>query len=253
MIQEPRSAAPVTEPILPAAAVADHQADMVGHAADLSAHHENSANKSLQSNASPESVRATYEDPPFGKTMVEALADSDPQGFQWGLIQALGEHARAVPADRRYLAAMLCQIGSALQYELDDDLAFDDFIQGLSRRRSGFDSLRAAIPVVAGFLARVVARPLLQAKAPPTPADLTRLLVVAHEVVRGSCERSGMRAWQLLPQIAETIASRGALRGVSVGALTEALPRLRERLCPRNHEPQRRPAAASASVNLGEM
>lgn len=148
---------------------------------------------------------------------------------------------------------MLCQLGSALEYELDDDFAFDDFVQGLAHRRSGLDSLRAAIPAVAGFMARVVARPQLQANSQATQADLTQLLIVANDVVRESLERSGIRAWQSLPQIAETIASRGAQRGVSITALTQVLPRLRGRLCPCNHEPQRRPAAASASINLGEM
>ena len=232
MVREPGSA---SEPILP-------QDSPVGRETDG------------QPNANGNADHSAPQTPLLGNIIVEAVADPDPQGFQWGLVQAIAEQARAAaPGGRGCLAVMLCQLGLALQYELDDDLAFDDFVQDLARRRPSIDLLRLAVPAVAGFLARVVARPLLQAKPDATQADLAALLLVANEVVRDSFERIGIRAWQSLPQIAETIASRGAQRGVSIGALTEALPRLRERLCPRNHEPQRRPGAASAPVNLGEM
>lgn len=252
--REPKSATSMSEPVLPSDALVDDEPYAVKHAADL-ANHEDTGNLGSQA-ASSEIGPTTYEHPLLGGTVAEALADPDPQGFQWGVIQALSQHARATAAaDRCCFAAMLCQLVSTLQYELDDDLAFDDFVQelALARWRTSSDSLRAAAPVVGGFLARVISRPLLHAKSGATHADLTGLLLVANDIVRDSFERGGIRAWQSLPQIAENIASRSAQRGVSIGALTGALPRLRERLCPRSHEPQRRLGAASAAANLGEM
>jgi hypothetical protein len=126
----------------------------------------------------------------------------------------------------------LGQLGSALDEDLDEAAAFQDFVDALEHRRFGARALHEAVPIVAAFLARVVSEPILGTTSGRTPAEIAGLVRSAAQVAREALESGGARSWRALPEIAATIARRAAQRGSSIGTLAEALPRLWARLGP---------------------
>ena len=123
-------------------------------------------------------------------------------------------------------------LGHSLDEELDEELAFQDLVHALERRRLGPHALHEAVPIVAAFLARIVSGPILRTASGTAPAEIAHLVGAAAEVARQALDSGGARSWRSLPEIAAIIARRAAQRGSSIGTLADALARLWARLGP---------------------
>jgi hypothetical protein len=179
-----------------------------------------------------ESPGSSKEKPFVLDAIAGILAAPDPQTFLLGLASALARSAQFTADGESSLGAMLRHLGHALDEELDEELAFQDLVDALERRRFGPHALHEAVPIVAAFLARIVSGPILRTASGTTPAEIAHLVGAAAQVAREALDSGGARSWRALPEVAATIARRAAQRGSSIGTLAEALPRLWARLGP---------------------
>jgi hypothetical protein len=129
--------------------------------------------------------------------------------------------------DDASLGIALSRLGQALAEDRHDDgLTFQNLVDALDRGRLGDTALRHLAPIVAAFVARLVAgenSPIAIAG----DSDAPRQLVSAAEaLVAETLEAGGSRAWRRLPRFAATIAERAAQRELPLGAVAEMLPRL---------------------------
>jgi hypothetical protein len=155
-----------------------------------------------------------------------AVAAPNGQQFLRGLVSALGRAARTPVVGETSLGTVLRQLGRALEEELDEELAFNDLVCALERKRLGLAALQESALIVTAFVARIVAWPKLRTVSAVTSVEIKALVDAAQTVVGASLKAEGGRAWRRLPYIAATIARHVARRDLSIAALTEALPQL---------------------------
>lgn len=163
------------------------------------------------------------EDPSVLDAIAGVLTAPDPRAFFGGMIGALSHRTFEPVRDESGIGTILRQLGHALGEGLDEELAFQNVTDALDRKQLPSESLHRSVPIVAAFLARIVSLPLLRVSSDATPRAAT-------QVAREALENGGVRGWRALPPIATTIARRAPLRGLSIDALAEALPRLWARL-----------------------
>lgn len=153
------------------------------------------------------------------------LALPDPQAFFGGLVGALSrlqdpQVAQSTDLVRRILAVGIAQ-------ECDEELIFDDLINILIRKSFSAEALKAPLPIMAAFLARIASEPIRASRSEPAKSnELTRLVRSAAQILVDILENQGSRGWRKLPNIAASIAARAAQQRLSIGDLAEALPRL---------------------------
>lgn len=170
------------------------------------------------------------EDPSILDAVAGVITAPDPRAFLGGMIGALSQRTFEPVRDESSIGTILRQLGHALGEDLDEELAFQNVTDALDRKQLPSEALHRSAPIVAAFLARIVSLPLLRISSDATPAEIESLVRAATQVAREALENRGARGWRTLPAIAATIARRAALRGLSVDALAEALPRLWARL-----------------------
>jgi len=160
--------------------------------------------------------------------LTSAVLAPDSQQFLLGIVAILAQDMRR-SADVTGLAIMLSELGWALSDGLDETQVFEGLVEALDRRRVGKAALRTTVPIVAAFVARIAARPRLEAGSSAHPSEVEGLIHAAEDLVGAALEAGGPRAWRRLPEIASSAARRVAQRDLPVAVLAETLPRLAAR------------------------
>ncbi len=190
-------------------------------------------------------------DPPEDATepndpLLDAMLAPDSREFLRSLIAVAAGGLRQDAGDDMNLGLVLARLGQALADGQDEAGAFRSVVDALGRRHAGDARLTAVVPIIAAFVARLVVARRPADEAPGGLEGVRRLTEAAEAAVDGALEAGGSHAWRRLPDIAATIAERAARRGLSLGAVAEALPRL----IPRFGATPREPAGRDRVISL---
>ncbi len=175
-----------------------------------------------------------------------AVVAVDSRQFLFALIGILADNAQRGTGGEAAFGVALGRVGQALADGADEASAFQAVVDALDRQRLGEAAMRDVIPITAAFMARVVAGWNLRHREGLETAAVDRLVEAAAKVADGALAAGGSRAWRRLPDIAVTIAGRAAQRGLGLGALADALPRL----APRFGLAPREPAARDGVISI---
>jgi hypothetical protein len=160
-----------------------------------------------------------------GDPAIAAIHADDASSFLCALVGIAARDAQAGATDTASLGVTLAKLGQALAEGQDEHQALADLVDAFERHRLGETGLLSVAPIVAIFTARLIGAANVH-ETSPDPAETENLLRAAEDVVGAALQSGGARAWRRLPEIATTIARRGAQRGLSIGELAAALPRL---------------------------
>ena len=153
-----------------------------------------------------------------------ALLASDSQRFLRDLIAVAAGELQKGSGDGAVFGVVLARLGLALAENHDEELAFQDLVGTLDRRRLGKAALHLVAPIVAAFVARLAANDRLPGRH-DLPA-MEGLFRGAEAAVVPLIEDGGTSAWRRLPEAAAAIGVRAARREFPLDALAGALPRL---------------------------
>lgn len=157
-------------------------------------------------NASPHGAPSPL---PEGETFLHeaarALIAPDPPTFIGTLIGLLNSSIIAAGSDKKLTGRLLRVLARALADGLDEELAFDEFIDALDRKDLGS---REIVAIAAAFLIRIIIATTSSPAAAATHAPDSELMGAARAIVHEARD-AGNRAWQLLPEFAAAIAEQG--------------------------------------------
>jgi hypothetical protein len=218
--------------------VPDDLADATEVSAEFAPPGETGFDPEPEPTATPEAESHEAADP-----VAAAILAPDSRHF----IRALIGRLIAGSGDDTSVGIVLSRLGQALAEDRQDEhLTFQSLVDALDRGRVEEAALRDLTPIIAAFVARLVARET-------SPADgeaLPQFVAAAESVVGETLESGGSRAWRRLPRFAATIAERAAQRELPLGAVAEMLPRLGARFGLTRREPAGRGTVISLTDDL---
>ena len=154
-------------------------------------------------------------------------------------------------SDDASLGIALSRLGQALAEDRHDEgLTFQNLVDALDRGRLDDIALHHLTPIVAAFVARLVAGANSPNAVPGDSETLHQLVSAAEALVAETFEAGGSRAWRRLPRFAATIAERAAQRELPLGAVAEMLPRLGARFGLTQRDPGSRGTVVSITDDL---